>query len=79
MNEVRRQRKLFWSIISRTVSVLVLDSTRPSPGEIVVDLLAGCLACPNRITGMAKLAVHLSRCAVLQLHLPNDKVKPADI
>src|SRR5271165_6392949 len=79
MNEIRSQRKLFWSTISQTVSVLVLDSARPSPSEIVVDLLAGRLACPNRITGMAKLAIHLSRCAVLQLHFPNDKVKPADI
>ena len=79
MNEIRRQRKLFWSTISQTVSVLVLDSARPSASEIVVDLLAGCLAGPNRITGMAKLALHLSWCAVLQLHFPNDKVKPANI
>src|SRR5271165_2949656 len=78
-NEIRRQRKLFWSTISQTVSVLVSDSARLSASEIVVDLLAGCLACPNRIIGMAKLAIHLSWCAVLQLHFPNDKVKPADI
>ena len=33
-------RKLFWSIFSQTVSVLVANSARLSPGEIVVDLLA---------------------------------------
>src|SRR5271165_2404199 len=60
MNEIRRQRKLFWSYISQTVSVLVLDSARLSAGEIVVDLLAGCLACPNRITEMAKLVAFVA-------------------
>ena len=72
-------RKLFWSIFSQTVSVLVANSARLSPGEIVVDLLAWHLAFTNRISGMAKLAVHLSWCAVLQLHFPNDQVKPAGI
>ncbi len=75
----RSSRKLFWSIFLQTVSVLVFDSARRSPSEIVADLLAGRLACPNRIAGMAKLVIYLHRCAVLQLHFPNDEVKPAGI
>ena len=75
----RGSRKLFWSVFSQTVSVLVLDSARLSAGEIVADLLAGRLACPNQIAGMAKLVIYLHRCAVLQLHFPNDEVKPAGI
>ena len=72
----RWSRKLFWSIFLQTVSVLVFDSARRSPSEIVADLLAGRLAGPNRIAGMAKLVIHLNRCGVLQLHFPNDATQP---
>ena len=75
MNDEWWSRKLFWFIFSQTVSVLVFDSARRSPGEIVADLLAEHLAGPNRIAGMAKLVIYLNRCALFQFHFPNDETK----
>jgi hypothetical protein len=79
VNDEWWSRKLFWSTFSQTVSVLVVNSAPPFPGEIVADLFAWRLACPDWITRMAQLAIHISRCAVLQLHVPNDEIKPASV